>query len=106
LSNDFYELHANLCSIFSSPRRLEIIDVLTDKELTVSAILDSMSISKTNLSQHLTLMKDRGIVQTRRDGQHIYYSITNKKIIRAYKLMGEVLRELMDKKLSELNHKP
>ena len=106
MSNDFYELHANLCSIFSSPRRLEIIDVLTDKELTVSAILDSMSISKTNLSQHLTLMKDRGIVQTRRDGQHIYYSITNKKIIRAYKLMGEVLRELMDKKLSELNHKP
>jgi ArsR family transcriptional regulator len=105
LSNDFYELHANLCSIFSSPRRLEIIDVLTDKELTVSEILGSMSISKTNLSQHLTLMKDRGIVQTRREGQHIYYSITNNKIIRAYELMGEVLRELMDKKISDLNHK-
>ena len=105
MSNDFYELHANLCSIFSSPRRLEIIDVLTDKELTVSEILDSMSIRKTNLSQHLTIMKDRGIVQTRRDGQHIYYSITNNKIIKAYKLMGEVLRELMDKKLSELNNK-
>lgn len=105
LSDEFYELHANLCSIFSSPRRLEIIDVLNDRELTVSEILNSMSISKTNLSQHLSLMKDRGIVQTRRDGQHIYYAITNKKIIRAYKLMGEVLKELMDKKVSELKYK-
>ncbi len=102
MPEDFYELHANLCSVLSSSRRLEILNALRDKELTVTEILESMSISKTNLSQHLALMKDRGILASRRDGQHIYYSITNKKVIRAYDLMCEVLRELLDQKLSKL----
>jgi ArsR family transcriptional regulator len=91
-----------LCGIFSSPRRLEIIDILRDRELTVSEILDSMSISKTNLSQHLTLMKDRGILKSRREGQHIYYSVSNRKVIQAYELMSEVLRELTDQKLEQI----
>ncbi len=91
-----------MCGIFSSPRRLEILDTLRDKELTVTEILGSMSISKTNLSQHLTLMKDRGILNSRRDGQHIYYSVTSKKVIQAYDLMSEVLRELLDRRLSRL----
>jgi ArsR family transcriptional regulator len=102
LQNDFYELHANVCGIFSSPRRLEILDTLRDKELTVSEILDSMSISKPNLSQHLSLMKDRGILNSRRDGQHIYYSVSSKKVIQAYDLISDVLRELMDRRLSKL----
>ena len=91
-----------MCGIFSSPRRLEILDVLRDRELTVSEILDSMSISKTNLSQHLSLMKDRGILNSRREGQHIYYSVTSSKVIQAYDLMSEVLRELTDRRLSRL----
>jgi ArsR family transcriptional regulator len=102
LKKDFYELHANICSIFSSPLRLEILDILKDRELTVTEILESMNISKTNLSQHLSLMKDRGILKSRREGQHIYYSVANVKIIQASELMGEVLRELMDEQMAKL----
>lgn len=102
MQNGFYELHANICGIFSSPRRLEILDTLRDKELTVTEILDSMSISKTNLSQHLSLMKDRGILNSRREGQHIYYSVSSKKVIQAYDLMSDVLREMIDRRLSRL----
>jgi DNA-binding transcriptional ArsR family regulator len=98
LSTEFYELHASMCSVFASPRRLEIIHLLADKELTVSEILHSISITKTNLSQHLSIMKDRGIVKSRRQGQHIYYSIANKKIIKAYELMSEVLNESLDRR--------
>ena len=102
MQSDFYELHASMCGIFSSPRRLEILDILRDRELTVSEILDSMSISKTNLSQHLSLMKDRGILNSRREGQHIYYSVTSSKVIQAYDLMSEVLRELTGQRLARL----
>ncbi len=101
-NNEYYELHANLCRIFANPRRLEIINVLRDKELNVTEILKSMNISKTNLSQHLSLMKDRGIVKIRRDGQHIYYSIANQKIVQTYDLMSTVLRELLDQRISKL----
>ena len=98
MSKEYYELHASMCGVFASPRRLEIIHLLGDKELTVSEILSSISITKTNLSQHLAIMKDRGIVNTRRQGQHIYYSIANKKIIKVYELMSDVLNESLDRR--------
>jgi len=102
MPGEVYELHANICSVFSNPKRLEIIDILRDGEKSVSEIMKKTKISKTNLSQHLSLMRDRGIVTSRREGQNIYYSISNKKIIQAYDLMLEVLRELTRKKASQL----
>ena len=97
-----YELQSGFCSTFSSPKRLEILNVLRDSELTVSEILERMSISKTNLSQHLAVMKNQGVLETRREGQHIYYYVANKKILQAYDLIQEVLIELMNKKLATL----
>ena len=102
MPGEVYELHANICSVFSNPKRLEIIDILRDGEKSVSEIMKKTKISKTNLSQHLSLMRDRGIVTSRREGQNIYYSISNKKIIQAYDLMLDVLRELTRKKASQL----
>jgi ArsR family transcriptional regulator len=78
------------------------MNVLREKELTVSEILDKMSISKTNLSQHLSVMKNQGVLESRREGQRVYYFISNEKILRAYDLIQEVLIELMDKKLATL----
>ena len=98
----FYELHARLCGTFSSPKRLEILSLLRDGELTVTEIQIKMSINKTNLSQHLTLMKDRGILKSRREGQHIYYSIVNPKVMQAYDLMSEILRDSIDKQVAQL----
>jgi len=102
MPGEVYELHANICSVFSNPKRLEIIDILRDGEKSVSEIMKRTKISKTNLSQHLSLMRDRGIVTNRREGQNFYYSISNTKIIQAYDLMLEVLRELTRKKASQL----
>jgi ArsR family transcriptional regulator len=78
------------------------MNVLRERELTVSEILERMSISKTNLSQHLAVMKNQGVLESRRKGQHISYYISNKKILQAYDLIQEVLVELMDKKLATL----
>jgi DNA-binding transcriptional ArsR family regulator len=102
LNENLYELQSGFCSTFSSPKRLEIMNVLRDRELTVSEILEKMSISKTNLSQHLAVMKNQGVLESRREAQHIYYYIANRKILQAYDLIQEVLVELMDKKLATL----
>jgi len=102
LPGDAYNLHAHICEIFASPRRLEVLDILRDGELTVSDILKKMKISKTNLSQHLAMMKDRGILISRREGQHIYYSVSSMKVIQAYDLMREVLKELISKRITQL----
>ncbi len=97
-----YEQHSDFCSSFSHPKRLEILDILRDKEMTVSEIQAKMLISTTNLSQHLSLMKNRGMLGSRREGQHVYYYVVSKKVLQAYDLIQEVILELMNKKLSSL----
>jgi ArsR family transcriptional regulator len=62
-----YELHASICQTLSNPKRLEIITHLRDGERTVTELMDAMQISQANLSQHLGLMRQKGIVIARRE---------------------------------------
>jgi DNA-binding transcriptional ArsR family regulator len=90
---DFYNLHADICKTISNPRRQAIIDTIRKSEMTVSTLVKKTGISQANLSQHLAILRVKGVVKTRREGNNIYYSITNPKVIEAYDLISEVLRE-------------
>jgi ArsR family transcriptional regulator len=89
----FYNLHAEMCKTISNPRRQAILDTIRGGELTVSELIERTGISQANLSQHLAILRSKGVVKTRRDGNNIYYSISNIKIIEAYDLISEVLED-------------
>ena len=91
-----YKLHAGVCHTLANPKRLEIIDKLRACELSVTELTEALEISQANLSQHLSLMRQRGIVTTRREGLNIYYSLSNAKIIQACDLMRQVLLEHLE----------
>ncbi len=86
-----YELHADLCKIFSNAKRLEIIHTVKDKEMAASELIERIGLSKANLSQHMSVLKLKGVILSRREGINIYYRIANPKIIQACDLMREVL---------------
>ena len=88
-----YELHADVCKVLSNARRLEILDALRDNEMTVSELTEQVGALKANISQHLMVMRQKGILITRRDGVNIYYRIANPKVIQAFDIMREVLFE-------------
>ena len=88
-----YELHASICQILSNPKRLEIIDCLREGELPVIGLAEATHISQANLSQHLALMREKGIVIARREGSNVYYCLSNPKITQACDLMRLVLLE-------------
>lgn len=90
-----YELQAEICKILSSPKRIEIISALKDGEKTVTELVDILGTPKANVSQHLAVMRLKGILKSRRDGVNIYYSIANPKVVQACALMREVLNELL-----------
>lgn len=99
-----FELHADTCKALGHPLRIEIIDLLQDKELCFTDILQITGVLKSNLSQHLSVMTKKGILKTRRDGQCIYFSLSSKKVAHACQLMREVLidnlrkhKEILDK---------
>lgn len=91
-----YKLHAAICHTLANPKRLEIIDKLRAKELSVTELGRALEISQANLSQHLAIMRHRGIVTTRREGLNVFYRLSNPKIIRACDLMRQVLLEHLE----------
>jgi ArsR family transcriptional regulator len=95
---NIYELHADLCKIFSNAKRLEIINTIKDKEMAASELIERIGLSKANLSQHMSVLKSKGVILTRREGVNIYYRIANPKIIQACHLIREVLLEQLQEK--------
>jgi len=95
-NDTLFELHAEVCKIFSHPKRLQIIEALRDKELTVSEVVAQLKIHKANVSQHLAVLRQRKVVLTRREGLNIYYRIANPKIVQACDLMRQVLVQQLE----------
>ncbi|MFQ6002716.1 MAG: ArsR/SmtB family transcription factor [Candidatus Zixiibacteriota bacterium] len=91
MEKEIYELHADICRILSNSKRLEILNTLREKEMSVGELKGLTGLSKANLSQHLAILRQRRIVTTRREGVNIYYRIANSKVIKACDLMREVL---------------
>ena len=93
---NMYKLHAGICNTLSNPKRLEIIDTLRTGEMSVTELAVALEISQSNLSQHLALMRQRGILTTRRKGLNVFYSLSNPKITQACDLMRQVLLEFLE----------
>ena len=85
------EMHADLCKVFSNPVRVGLLVLLKDGELSVGALARSLRVSVPTASKHLRVMRERGVLQTRRDGNVVYYHVTSPKVLRAFSLMREVL---------------
>ena len=80
-----YFIAAEAIKAIAHPVRLEVIDVLKNKELSVSDIQAKLKTKQSITSQHLIVMKNKKILQSRKDGNVIYYSIKNKNIIKIIK---------------------
>lgn len=93
LDKKIFELHADVCKMLAHPLRLEMLFHLSDEELSVNELSKRTGARMANISQHLALMRQQGIVTTRKDGVKVYYSVANKKTLKAFELMREVLLE-------------
>lgn len=88
-----YEMQAEICKTLTNPKRIEILNVLKNEEKTVTELVTALGVSKANVSQHLAVMRHKGILTTRRVGVNIFYRVANPKVIDACALMKEVLFE-------------
>ena len=89
-----FKLHAQLCQALANHHRLAILYVLSVQgETCVGDLAAELGTSQTNVSQHLRLLKERMVVQARREAQTVYYSITNPKFIQGCSLIREALIE-------------
>src|SRR3990172_13182989 len=88
-----YSYHAEMCKTFSHPKRLELIDVLRDGEMSVGDLSQKLGMAPANLSQHLAMMRERHILASRKEGNMVYYRIANLRLLEAFDLLREILFE-------------
>ena len=88
-----FQMHAEVCKSMASPTRLKIMNLLRDGERSVEGLKKRLGLPKENLSQHLSVLRQRRIVSTRRAGLNIYYKVANPKMIKACDILREVLFE-------------
>lgn len=91
MEEQVYSYHAEMCKVFSHPKRLELIDVLRNREMSVGDLAQRLGLTLANLSQHLAMMKERHILVSRRVGNTVYYRIANPRLLEAFDLLREIL---------------
>jgi ArsR family transcriptional regulator len=93
MAEEVYNLHANICKTFTSPVRLRIIDELRTGEKSVNELAQATGLNQPNISQHLAVLRSKKIVVSRKDGNNIYYAISNRKIFEAFDIVLDVIFE-------------
>ena len=87
-----YERQANLCKAFANPTRLQLVGMLEESDCWASELQQGLSVSKANLSQHLSILKAAGIVQTRRNGKQLFCKLAMPEVRKATALFRAMLK--------------
>ncbi len=94
---ELYKLKAEMCKTFADPKRLMIINELRSGEKAVGDLVAALESPQAVVSRHLAILRHRGVVNTRREGVSIYYSLANLKILDACDTVHQVLLEQLAK---------
>lgn len=84
------ERAARSLKAMSHPLRLKILCTLGDREISVQQIVDAVGTSQSNISQHLAILRDKGILAARKDANRVYYRIGDSRTLRLICMMQEL----------------
>jgi DNA-binding transcriptional ArsR family regulator len=86
-------LHAHICQALADPKRILILYALAEKRRYVSELADYLDIPQPTVSRHLKVLRERSLVTTEREGAAVYYSLPDKRVVRALDLLRAVLAD-------------
>ena len=90
-----FELQAEICQTLANPKRLQIVNLLKNEELSVGDIVRAMDVPKANALQHLSIRPQKGLIISRREGTTIFYRLASSKITEACSITRKVLLTLL-----------
>ncbi len=92
-NKQLYQIHADVCRTLTHPIRLEIIDCLREGEKSVTQLVAQLDAPQGTVSRHLSVMRVKGVVLTRREGTTIYYRLGSPYVLTAYDAMHQFAME-------------
>jgi DNA-binding transcriptional ArsR family regulator len=101
MSNMGNQLISNVFKAMAHPTRIQIVKLLRAGEMCVCNILPNLDSEQSNTSQHLTILKNQGIVESKKDGSKVIYSIKNTEVYDMIDLAEAIiLRQIEETKTS------
>jgi DNA-binding transcriptional ArsR family regulator len=88
------ELQAKLFRGFADPSRLSILEALQDDERTVGKLVEVTGLTQPNVSNHLSCLRDCGLVTVRQQGRFAYYSLSDDRVAQLLLLADELLADV------------
>lgn len=88
---EIFRKQAAVCRVFTHPLRIRVIHQLENGEKTVNEMVEALQVSQPYLSQHLQILRNAGVVETRRTGTSIHYRLRDKRLVKACRLMRSIL---------------
>lgn len=89
---EVHRLHAELCQALADPKRILILYALAESTCSVGELARRLALRQSNVSQHLAVLRERGLVDTRRTGTTVRYSLRYPTVIEALDLLRGVLK--------------
>jgi ArsR family transcriptional regulator len=84
------EQAARALKAMAHPLRLKILCVLGDREVSVQDIVACVGTSQSNISQHLAILREKGVLRTRKDANRVYYRVGDERTLTLLGMMREV----------------
>ncbi|MBL4762596.1 MAG: winged helix-turn-helix transcriptional regulator [Gammaproteobacteria bacterium] len=84
------ESAARSLKAMSHPLRLKILCTLGESEFSVQDIVENVGTSQSNISQHLAILRDKGILASRKDANRVYYRVGDARTLRLIGMMQDV----------------
>ena len=89
-NQEHIELAAHALKAIAHPLRLKILCVIGDREACVQEIVEAVGTSQSNISQHLAILRDKGVMVTRKDANRVYYRVSDARTLQLIGMMREV----------------
>lgn len=100
LKQEIIQLEADFCSALSEPTRIFILYALNDRSLNVTELTNELGIPQPTTSRHLKVLRERGLVYTKRQGTIITYYLADVRIIQAMDLLRSAMRDRLTQQAS------
>ena len=96
------QFKANIFQALAHPTRIAIVEVLRDGELPAGAIIERLGLEQANASQHFSILRAKQIVNSRREGNQIFYSVRDPVLIEVLDIMRRYFQAHVEEAMSML----
>ncbi len=103
LAEEVNLLHTSICRALGDPKRILILYALNDQPMSVNALADKLGVPQPTASRHLSILRQRSLVTTERDGTTVVYSLAQPLIIEVLDMMRQIMRDILGRHLDTVN---